>query len=383
MELDLFKLTRTQAALRALGVDVALFTEFYNVSYLTGFTKFLENGPHPLTHGLAAALLAPNQLTLIVDAQAEPVTVANWTGVTAFYQGYSFHAPNVPPRAFVESVLKVAGRDLPQRGKVGVEMEFIPAAIMEQLRMLRPQIAWVPLPVELMLAVRAVKSDAEIERLRACARLADVGQKTVCELVQQPGLSEIAVYSQAKAAMEAFVGERFALQNALHGGKNAAHVFPGMPTGYVLQKGDMLINDMVPYYRGYWGDNCSTFVVGGESAITQQHRRIHQIARDAFMVGLEAVRPGVTGGQLDEMVRGYIRQQGYEYPHHTGHGVGVSNHEEPRIIVGAQTVLEPGMVCVFEPGVYVEGFGGVRQERMFLVTNDGAELMTQNSFELS
>jgi len=101
------------------------------------------------------------------------------------------------------------------------------------------------------------------------------------------------------------------------------------------------------------------------------------------MVGLEAVRPGVTGGQLDEIVRGYIRQQGYEYPHHTGHGVGVSNHEEPRIIIGAQTVLEPGMVCVFEPGVYVEGFGGVRQERMFLVTNDGAELMTHNSFELS
>jgi Xaa-Pro aminopeptidase len=63
--------------------------------------------------------------------------------------------------------------------------------------------------------------------------------------------------------------------------------------------------------------------------------------------------------------------------------LGVSNHEEPRIIVDAPMVLEPGMVIALEPAVYVEGFGGVRQERMILVTRDGAELLTNNSFELA
>jgi len=383
VELDLYKLERTKAALKAFSVEMALFTEFYSVSYLTGFTQFLENGPHPLTHGLAAALFASNQVTLTVDAQAEPVMVDGWTGVTEFFEGYSFHAPNVPPRSYVEAVTRVLARELPQQGKVGVEMEFIPAAILDQLRALRPNVNFVALPIELMLQVRAVKSAAEIERIRACARLAEVGQEAVRQLAQQPGQTEIHIYSQAKAVMETYLGERFALQNALHGGKNAAHVFPGMPTGYSLQRGDMLINDMVPYYRGYWGDTCSTYVIGGESAISEQHRKIHQVSRDAFMKGLESVKPGITGGQLDAIVRGYVQQQGYDYPHHTGHGIGVSNHEEPRIIVNSMTTLEPGMVCVFEPGVYIEGFGGVRQERMFLVTEDGAELLSHNSFDLA
>jgi Xaa-Pro aminopeptidase len=156
-----------------------------------------------------------------------------------------------------------------------------------------------------------------------------------------------------------------------------------MPTNYALAKGDVLISDMVPYYQGYWGDTCSTFVVGGEGAITEEHIRMHRISRHAFMRGFDAAKPGMTGGQLDDLVRGYVRQHGHEYPHHTGHGVGVSNHEEPRIIIGGPTVLEPGMVCVLEPAVYIEGFGGVRQERMFLITQDGAELISHNPFELS
>jgi Xaa-Pro aminopeptidase len=156
-----------------------------------------------------------------------------------------------------------------------------------------------------------------------------------------------------------------------------------LPTDYTLQAGDLVISDMVPYLQGYWADTCSTYVVGGVGAVNDEHRRIHKISNDAFLKGLDAARPGVTGGELDDLVRGYVRRQGYEYPHHTGHGLGVSNHEEPRFIIGGRTVLQPGMVCVLEPGVYIEGFGGVRQERMFLITEAGAELLSFNSLELA
>src|SRR5260221_4969425 len=88
MELDQFKLERTTTSLKALSVDVALFTEFYNVSYLTGFTLFLENGPHPLSHGLCAALLTPGQVTLISDAPCEPASSGQWMGPCQVYAGY-------------------------------------------------------------------------------------------------------------------------------------------------------------------------------------------------------------------------------------------------------------------------------------------------------
>ncbi|MCC7447881.1 MAG: aminopeptidase P family protein, partial [Anaerolineae bacterium] len=380
MELDRFKLERTCDALKKLDVDVALFSDFYNVSYLTGYTIFNENGPSPFTRGAASVIFAPQHVTLIAEGAAESVTEQGWTSVTEPYEGYNLRAPTAPPASYITAIVNAAGRILPQQGKVGVEMAYLPAAAWVKLQELRPNVTWIDLPPELLLLVRAVKSPNEIERLRACARLLEVGQEAMRQLVQEPGKSEIEVYSQCKAAMEAYLGERFALQDALHGGKNSAHVFPGMPTSYILQAGDLIISDIVPYYRGYWGDSCSTFVVGGASAITAEHRRIHQIARDAFMKGLDAMKPGVTGGQIDELVRGYIRQQGYEYPHHTGHGVGVSNHEEPRFIIGGQTVLEPGMVCAIEPGVYIEGYGGARQERMILITNDGAEMIAQNPF---
>jgi Xaa-Pro aminopeptidase len=360
MELDVFKLERTKEALRKLGLELALFSDFYNVSYLTGYTMFFENGPNPFTRGVAAALLAPGQVTLLAEAQEQSLAEDGWMGVTESFEGYGYQAPSAPAAAFIEALAQVMERELPPQARVGVEKTYLPAAAWERLQAVRPGVTWVDLPAGLMPAVRAVKSSAELERLRACAQLAEVGQDRVRELVQQPGGSEIEVYSLAKAAMEAFAGGRFALQCALHGGRNSAHVFPGAPTDYVLRAGDLIISDMVPYLQGYWGDTCSTYVVGGASAVSDEHRRLHRISRDAFLKGLDAVRPGITGGELDDLLRGYVRQHGYEYPHHTGHGLGVSNHEEPRIIIGGQTALQPGMVCVMEPGVYVQGFGGVR-----------------------
>jgi Xaa-Pro aminopeptidase len=387
MEIDVFKLERTRAALQALGVEVALFSDFYNVSYLTGYTTFFENGPSPFTRGFAAVLFAPQQLTLIAEGASGSTSgslgAGEWTGTGESFEGYGYHIPLAPPASYIEAIARAAARDLPQHGKIGVERAYLPAAIWLKLIELRPEVTWIDLPTELMLQVRAVKSPTELERLRACAKLAEVGQEAVRQLVREPGCSEIQVYSQAKAMMEAYLGERFALQNALHGGPNSGSPFPGTPSAYVLRAGDLVISDMVPYYNGYWGDSCSTYVVGGADAITAEHRRIHQISRDAFLKGFDAIKPGLTGGQLDTIVRDHVRQFGYEYAHHTGHGVGVSNHEEPRLVMGSQTVLKAGMVCLMEPAVYIPGFGGVRQERMVLVTEQGAELMSHNSFELA
>jgi Xaa-Pro aminopeptidase len=303
--------------------------------------------------------------------------------MTHYYEGYSYRASPPASEHFLDALVRAVSQYLPGRGKIGVEKAYLSAQAWETLQTHCPDVTWVDLPFNLMLEVRAVKSPGELEKLRLCAQLAEVGQDAVRRLAQTAGTTEIDLYNGAKAAMEAHVGGRFALQNALHGGPNASSPFPGMPGNYRLQNGDMLISDMVPYYRGYWGDTCSTFIVGGATAVRDEQRRIHEIARDAFLTGLDRVKPGLSGGELDDLVRGYVRQHGYEYPHHTGHGLGVSNHEEPRIIIGGQTVLHPDMVVVMEPAVYVPGLGGVRQERMFRVTTDGAELLSNNSFDLA
>ena len=383
MELDVFKLERTRDALARFGLESALFSDFYNVSYLTGYTTFFENGPSPFTRETAAALVVPGRVVLVAERPEDTVEAGEWTGAAVYFQGYNFKATTPPLDHFTEKLVEVVKREAPTSGRIGVEKNFLPAAAFEAVQATRPNVEWVEMPYDLMMHVRAVKSPAEIDRLNACARLAEVGQEAVRKLVREPGKSEIEIYSLAKAEMERFIGGRFALQDALHAGPNSVSPFPGLPTDYIPQAGDLIITDMVPYLNGYWGDTCSSYVVGGADAVTDEHRQMRQIALDAFMKGFEAAKPGITAGALDALVRGYIAQHGYEYPHHTGHGVGVSNQDEPRIIIDGPTVLEAGMVIVLEPPVYKAGFGGLRLERMFVITPTGAELVSHNSFDLA
>ena len=376
MELDAFKLARTQSALSQIGVECALFTDFYNVSYLTGYTQFFENGPSPFTRGAAACLLTPGKVALIAEEPEEEVSTDGWVGHSLFYQGYNFKATTPPMDHFVQAVADAADKELPHQGRVAIEKDFLPASVYERLKDIRPNLEWIALPYMLMMNVRAVKSLSEILKLRDCARLCEVGQAVVRELVQEPGMSEIEIYSQAKAHMEQAVKGRFALQDALHSGLNSQSPFPGLPTDYIPQRGDLLISDIVPYYNGYWGDSCSSYVVGGADSVTDTHRAMHKIALEAFEIGFQASKPGVTAGEIDALVRGYIAKQGYQYPHHTGHGVGVSNHEEPRIVPYNQMILEPNMVIALEPAIYTQNYG-IRLEHLLLVTETGCKKISK------
>lgn len=380
LRLDPFALDRTWQALTQAGLTGALFTDYYNVSYLTGYTVFLENGPSPFTRGAAAVLLLPNEVHLVAEGPAAEVRRANWTGTATGYAGYSATGSITGVSEFVSATLAMLRQRLPASGRFGFELAHLPAAIHGPLVGGTAR-TWVDLPPRLMLQARAVKSEDEIARIGAACRLAEVGQLAVRDLVASPGLTELEVYNGAKLQIELAAGQRVALQNALHGGPRSAHPVPGMPTNDVLHEGDLIISDMVPYFDGYWADSCSTFAVG--RVVTDEARRMHSIARDAFERGFAAARPGITGGALAAIVQGEVQRAGFDYDHHTGHGVGVSNHEEPRITPGSETVLEPGMVVLLEPGVYTPGVGGCRQERMFRITDDGAELMTHNPLELT
>lgn len=383
LRIDPFKYERTRQALKELGLECALFTDFYNVSYLTGYRFFFENGPSPFTENRAAALFIPDEVVLIAEGAEETLEADGWTLRGQSFTGYSYVQGNLPLEAFRAAVLAAIEQSGIRRGRIGCERSTLPAAVEEALRTNYPELTWVDLPYMTMRMVRAVKSAAEIAMLTACAQLAEVGQEAVRQAVQKAGNTEIEIYNQAKAAMEAHIGGRFALQSALHAGINTQSPFPGMPTNYVTQLGDLIISDMVPYYQGYWADTCSTYVVGGPEAITDQHRKLLQVVQEAFALGFEAARPGVSAGQIDQIVRDYLAKYGYYYPHHTGHGVGVSNQDEPRIIIGATVPLEVNMVVVIEPPAYVKNWGGLRLERMFRITADGAELLSHNPFDLA
>jgi len=115
--------------------------------------------------------------------------------------------------------------------------------------------------------------------------------------------------------------------------------------------------------------------------------RIQKILADIYDICIEAqarairtVRPGVRMKAVDRAARSYISSKGYGkfFGHSLGHGVGLDIHELPRVFSKNDLVLKPNMVFTIEPGIYLEGIGGVRIEDMALVTEKGCEILTND-----
>jgi Xaa-Pro aminopeptidase len=267
----------------------------------------------------------------------------------------------------LQEILQSASKPI----RVGVELNFLPAALAPILHAAFPGAAFHPLDGAFE-TLRAVKSAVEIEKIKAALRLCDLAQQYVAANAAA-GVSEIQLWGGMKAHLEIAAGARLPVLADLVAGMRTVDV-GGLPGAYVLQPGDPVIADIVPRLDGYWGDNAGTHFVGKPGA---ELKKIYRTVRAVLRQGVAAVRPGLRACDLDRMLRAAIEEQGYTaYPHHSGHGMGATFHEEPRLVPYNPMSLEPGMVVAVEPGIYLPGVGGVRLEDVVLVTPDGCEVLT-------
>lgn len=348
---------RALSIAKRAGAEAVLAADPATVTWLTGYGGSIETGPSPF--GLPPlALLAPGEAPMLIVTEDEvPATEALGCGVTA-YPGYSVGPLDPVGHAANALASAVDGR------AVATEPGALPARLAAQLA------TTVDAAAELA-AARAVKDPDEIERLRAVIALCDTGQRTA-RMSAMAGAAELDLFAALRSAMERQAGGRVPLLADLISGPRTAGV-EGLPGTRVLEEGDLLIADLVPRLDGYWGDSCGTVAVGEPGS---QVRERHAEVRTRLERAVEAVRPGVVAGDLDAVMR-----DGLGYPHHSGHGIGTSYHEEPRIVPGWPTVLEPGMVLALEPGWYGER-DGIRLEWIVLVTKDGCEVLSRHDVHL-
>ncbi|HEY8497776.1 MAG TPA: Xaa-Pro peptidase family protein [Limnochordales bacterium] len=243
-----------------------------------------------------------------------------------------------------------------------------------------PGVTWVPVDHQVE-ALRAVKSAAELERLRRAVRIADEAFAAVVPALRA-GMSEREVAWRLEAFMRERGAERMAFDLIVGSGPNAAlpHAAPGPRR---LQPGDTVVLDFGCVYEGYHSDMTRTVVVG--PTVEPRAQEVYRLVLEAQQAGIRAIRPGVTGREVDAAARQVIEAAGFgEYfGHGLGHGVGLEVHEPiPRLSRTSDTVLEPGMVTSVEPGVYIPGWGGVRIEDLVLVTETGCEILTSSPKDL-
>lgn len=227
----------------------------------------------------------------------------------------------------------------------------------------------------LVTVLRSVKDTAELARMQAAAAIVDaVLADSLSMLV--PGTTEIEMAVALDDGMRAAGATGPAYETIVASGPNAAlpHARPGQR---VFEPGDMVVIDAGSVVDAYRSDMTRTFVIGepDDTAVT-----IHDLATRAQAAGVAAVRPGIEVGDIDDVCRSLITDEGYgpRFGHGTGHGVGLDIHELPSVRAGNTAILQPGHVITVEPGIYLPGTGGVRVEDMVVVTDDGCRPLTRH-----
>lgn len=215
------------------------------------------------------------------------------------------------------------------------------------------------------------KDDAELAQLAAAGAAIDRVHARVPGMLR-PGRTEAEVGEEIAAAIveEGHSAVDFVIVGSGPNGANPHHDV----SDRVLAAGDVVVVDIGGTWgAGYHSDCTRTYVLGANA----EAEAVYAVLRRAQEAAVAAVRPGVTAAEIDAVARGAIAGAGYgeAFIHRTGHGIGLSLHEEPFIMAGNDLVLEEGMCFSVEPGIYLADRFGMRLEDIVAVTADGARTL--------
>ncbi|HET7529873.1 MAG TPA: Xaa-Pro peptidase family protein [Mycobacteriales bacterium] len=354
-------------AARAADVDAVLVTPGADLRYLVGY----------------AAIPLERLTCLLVPAAGRPaLLVPRLERAAAVASGAADVVPVVAHEETDDAFALAAGV---VRDAIGREPRTVAvASAMTALHVLRLRDAMPGarqvLAGPVIGGLRLCKSADEIAALRRAGQAIDRVHSRMGEWLR-PGRTEAEVGRDIADAIVA-EGHRTVEFVIVASGPNAAS--PHHDTSErVIEPGDPVVVDiggMMP--DGYCSDCTRTYVAGSD--VDPEFAKYYAVLLDAQQKACDAVHPGATAESIDAVARDAITEAGYgeHFIHRTGHGIGLEVHEDPYIVSGNGTVLEPGMCFSIEPGIYVVGRHGARIEDIVVVTDDGGERLNTIDREL-
>jgi Xaa-Pro aminopeptidase len=221
--------------------------------------------------------------------------------------------------------------------------------------------------------LRRTKEPAEVEALRAAIALSDAAYEHILGRIR-PGASEREIGLELEVYMRTNGADSISFDPIVGSGPLSAHIHH-TPSERRFEKGDLVLLDFGARVDGYCGDLTRTVVLGSPS---EDQQRQYDAVLKTNSNALGAMRPGAECRAVDALARRTVVEAGFgDFGHGLGHGVGLEIHESPRLSRISDDILVPGMVVTNEPGLYLEDTGGVRIEDCVLITETGAEVLTQ------
>ena len=227
--------------------------------------------------------------------------------------------------------------------------------------------------------IRAVKDLEEIEKIAQASQIADEAFEHILGFIK-PGIKEKDVALELEFFMrkKGATGASFDFIVASGHRSSMPH---GVASDKVIEEGDFITLDYGCIYDGYCSDMTRTIVLG---KACDEQKKIYNIVLEAQKKVIEVAKAGMTGAELDKVARDIISEAGYgeKFGHGLGHGIGLQVHEMPNVNSLGSNELKPGMVTSDEPGIYIEGFGGVRIEDLIVITEEGCKVLNKSPKDL-
>jgi Xaa-Pro aminopeptidase len=234
--------------------------------------------------------------------------------------------------------------------------------------------------VGLIEELRAVKDEDELEKIRRAAAVTDQAYARLAE-ERFVGRSERELAWRMNELLHELGADEPAFETIVAAGANGArpHADPG---DRVIEQGTTIVIDAGAALDGYCSDCTRTFATGD---LPDELRRAYDVCLEAQLKGVGAARSGVDAKQADAAAREVIDAAGFgeNFGHGLGHGVGIDVHEAPRVAPTSVDTLAANNVVTIEPGIYLEGTGGIRIEDLVVVTDREPELLSSFPKELT
>ncbi|HWP03402.1 MAG TPA: Xaa-Pro peptidase family protein [Gemmatimonadaceae bacterium] len=344
-------------SLLAEGLDALLVSGLANVRYLTGFSG-------------SNALLLVGQCDLLLVTDPRYATQAR----------LEVHAEcevRIEESNVWRGVWSLLGQR-PALRAVGFEAAHLWQRDFERLQENGRRWSWRP-TVGVVERLRERKDASEIECLARAARMACQALAAVLPEIRS-GMTELSVAGMLERCLREVGSEAFPFPTIVASGPRSA-LPHARASGRPIAPGDFLLLDFGAVYEGYCADLTRTFVVGRAS---DEQRSLHAAVREANEAARWRVRAGMSGYQADAVAREVLAQKGLAsaFGHGLGHGIGLEVHERPRLARQEESPIQEGAVVTLEPGVYIEGLGGVRIEDDVVVGSDGVQVLTDFPREL-
>lgn len=346
-------------ALIERGEDAAVLTNPADIYYASGF----YTDPHE------------RLLMLVVFQKGEPVLIcpemeralvekSGWDGSIVTY------TDSEDPW---ENVKKALHTQMPNPFRIAVQKNHLTVARFEGLQHIYPGVRYTDFE-RVIVQSRQVKSPAELKQIQQAVDIAERALEIVAGGLRE-GMTERQVVHQLEDAMKQEGADGAAFDTIVLFGEKSAYPH-GVPSEARLQKGDLILVDLGARYGRFCSDMTRTWVFGGADKITQGRLELVSKAKAA---AIKACRDGGRIGDVDKAARDVLTAAGYgdHFITRTGHGLGMDVHEAPSIHGGNDELLEAGMVLTIEPGIYIEGWGGIRLEDDVIVGRQGAEIMNR------